>query len=148
MLKKTITYTDFNGVSRTEDFFFNLTKAEIAEMEFTTVGGFGEMIQRLVSTQDIPSLCKLIKDFILLSYGEKSADGKRFVKSKELSDGFSQTEAYSQLFMEVATDDVAAVKFINGIMPSDMQQDPHKLIAMAKTGDFSVVNNSETADNN
>ena len=116
MLKKTITYTDYNGVERTEDFFFNLTKAEIMEMEMGTEGGMADMISRIVSAQDTPS----IKDILLKAYGEKSPDGKRFIKSKELSDGFSQTEAYSILFMELATDAEAASKFVNGIIPADV----------------------------
>ena len=120
MLKKTITYTDYNGVERTEDFFFNLTKAEIMEMEMGTEGGMADMISRIVSAQDTPSIIKIFKDILLKAYGEKSPDGKRFIKSKELSDGFSQTEAYSILFMELATDAEAASKFVNGIIPADV----------------------------
>lgn len=120
MLKKTITYTDYNGVERTEDFFFNLTKAEIMEMEMGTEGGMADMISRIVSAQDTPSIIKIFKDILLKAYGEKSPDGKRFIKSKELSDGFSQTEAFSILFMELATDTDAASKFVNGIIPSDV----------------------------
>lgn len=120
MLKKTITYTDYNGVERTEDFFFNLTKAEIMEMEMGTEGGMSDMISRLVSAQDTPSIIKIFKNILLKAYGEKSPDGKRFIKSKELSDSFSQTEAYSILFMELATDSEAAAKFVNGIIPADV----------------------------
>lgn len=118
MLKKKITYTDYNGTERTEDFYFNLTKAEIMEMELGTNGGLVEMIQRIVDAQDAPSIIKVFKDVILKSYGEKSPDGKRFIKSKEISDAFSQTEAYSQLFMELATDADAAAEFVNGIVPN------------------------------
>lgn len=121
MLKKTITYTDYNGLERTETFRFNLTKAELAEMELTTTGGLGTMVKKIVEAKDMPSIVKLFKDVILKSYGEISADGKRFVKSEELTTSFSQTEAYSKLFMELASDDVAAAKFINGIVPNDMQ---------------------------
>ena len=103
MLKKTITYTDYNGVERTEDKYFNLSKAEIMEMEMSTAGGFAEMVQGIVKAQDAPAIMKIFKDIILKSYGEKSPDGKRFIKSKELSDEFSQTEAYSDLFMELCT---------------------------------------------
>ena len=122
MLKKTITYTDFNGMERKEDFHFNLTKAEIMEMEMTTVGGFAEMIQKVVDAQDTPSIVKIFKDIILKAYGEKSPDGKRFIKSEELSNAFAQTEAYSVLFMELATNADEAAKFINGIVPSDISQ--------------------------
>lgn len=117
MLKKTITSVDFNGNERTEDFYFNLTNAEVMEMEMSTVGGLSEMIQKIVSAQDTPSIIKVFKDLILRSYGEKSADGKRFIKTPEMAEAFSQTEAYSVLFMELATDVEAAAAFVNGIIP-------------------------------
>ena len=117
MLKKTITSVDFNGNERTEDFYFNLTKAEVMEMEMSTVGGLSEMIQKIVSAQDTPSIIKVFKDLILRSYGEKSADGKRFIKTPEMAESFSQTEAYSVLFMELATDAEEAAAFVNGIIP-------------------------------
>lgn len=118
MLKKTITYTDYNGSERTEDFYFNLTKAEIMEMELTTAGGLSEMIEKIVAAKDAPTIIKVFKDLVLKAYGEKSPDGRRFMKSPEISEAFSQTEAYSQLFMELATDDEAAAKFVNGIIPA------------------------------
>ena len=118
MLKKTITYTDYNKVERTEDFYFNLTKAELMEMEMGAVGGLSGMIEKIVSAKDAPAIIKVFKELVLKAYGEKSADGKRFIKSKEISDAFSQTEAYSQLFMELATDADAASKFVNGIAPN------------------------------
>lgn len=120
MLKKTITYTDYNNVERTEDFYFNLTKAEIMEMEMSTTGGLAETIQRIVKAQDSPAIIKIFKDLVLKAYGQKSPDGRRFIKSKELTDEFSQTEAYSILFMELATDDKAAANFVNGIVPADI----------------------------
>lgn len=125
MLKKTIKYTDYNGVERNEDFFFNLTKAELMEMEMTTTGGMAEMIKQIVKAQDTASIIKIFKDIILKAYGEKSADGKRFIKVNEnnipLSIGFSQTEAYSELFMELSTDADAAADFIKGIIPGDVE---------------------------
>lgn len=117
MLKKTVTYTDYNGSERTEDFYFNLTKAEIMEMELTTVGGLSAMIEKIVAAKDGPTIIKTFKDLVLKAYGEKSADGRRFIKSPEIAEAFSQTEAYSQIFMELATDDEAAAKFVNGIIP-------------------------------
>lgn len=120
MITKSITYVDYNGVERTENFMFNLSKAEIMELELTTTGGLAEMIQRIVAAQDTPSIVKIFKDLILKSYGVKSPDGKHFVKSKELSTEFSQSEAYSVLFMELATDADAAAAFVNGIVPSDV----------------------------
>lgn len=120
MIKKTITYTDYNEVERTEDFYFNLTKAEIMEMELSTTGGMAEMIKKIVATKDQPAIIKIFKDLVLKAYGEKSADGKRFIKSEEITTAFSQTEAYSILFMELATDADAAAKFVNGIIPADV----------------------------
>lgn len=119
MLKKTITYPDYNGVERTEDFYFNLSKAELMEMELSTSGGFAEMINKVISTQDAPSIIRIFKELVLKAYGEKSPDGKRFIKSEKLSEEFSQTEAYSILFMELATDADAAASFVNGIIPAD-----------------------------
>ena len=118
MLKKTITYTDYNDVERTEDFYFNLTKAELMEMEMGAVGGLSGMIEKILSAKDAPAIIKVFKELVLKAYGEKSADGRRFIKSKEISDAFAQTEAYSQLFMELATDADAASKFVNGIAPN------------------------------
>ena len=126
MLKKKVTYTDYNGVERTEDFYFNLSKAEIMELELGTTGGFAEMIQKVVAAQDGPTIVKIFKDLVLKAYGEKSADGKRFVKSDEISTAFSQTEAYNQIFMELATDADAAAKFVNGIIPKDMADEVAK----------------------
>ena len=121
MLKKTITYTDYNGNERTEDFYFNLSKAEITEMEMGVTGGLVEMINRIVAAQDAPEIIKIFKDLILKSYGVKSPDGKRFIKTNEagqpLSTEFEQTEAYSVLFMELASDAGAAANFIKGIIP-------------------------------
>lgn len=123
MLRKTIKYTDFNGVDREEEFFFNLTKAELMEMEMSTVGGLAEMIQTIVKTQDAPAIIKVFKELILKAYGEKSADGKRFIKLNAegfpLSVAFSETEAFSNLFMELATDADAAAEFVNGIVPNN-----------------------------
>lgn len=130
MLKRELTYTDYNGVERTEPFYFNLTKAELMEMEMSTTGGLAEMIQRIVAAQDAPSIMKVFKELILKAYGEKSADGKRFIKSPELSEAFAQTEAYSELFMELATDADAATKFINAIVPA--MDEPKKIAPAAK----------------
>ena len=122
MLKKTITYTDYNGSERTEDFYFNLSKAEVMEMEMSTSGGLAGMIQRVVAAQDAPAIIKIFKDLILKAYGVKSPDGKRFIKSEELATEFSQTEAYSILFMELSTDADAASEFVTGIVPVDKDQ--------------------------
>lgn len=127
MLKKTITFTDYDGNERKEDFWFNLSKAEILEMELLTEGGMENLIDKVIASQDIPGLAKIFKELILKSYGEKSADGRRFIKNEQLTTEFTQTEAYSQLFMELASDAEAAAAFINGIIPNDIDINDPKL---------------------
>lgn len=119
MLKKTITYTDYDGLERTEDFYFNLSKAEVIEMEVGTEGGMRAMLERIVAAKDGRRIMEAFKEIIAKSYGEKSLDGRRFQKSKEISEAFMQTEAYSQLFMELVTDSQAAAAFVNGIVPQE-----------------------------
>lgn len=119
MLSKKIKYLDFNGNEREEEFLFNLTQAEVMEMELSEAGGLAESIQKVIAAQDAPKIIKIFKELILKAYGEKSADGKMFVKSDELSRNFSYTNAYSKLFMELATNDEAAAAFVNGIVPND-----------------------------
>jgi hypothetical protein len=126
MQKKTVTYIDYNGVERTEDFYFNLTKAEVMEMELSTSGGLAESIQRIVAAQDAPAIIKIFKDLVLKSYGEKSPDGRRFIKSEEIANAFAQTEAYSEIFMELATDADKAAEFVNGIVPADLAAEASK----------------------
>lgn len=120
MIKKTITYTDYNGNVRTEDAYFNLTKAEITKMELSIKGGLAEMIKRIVDAQDTPAIIDVFEDLIKRSYGVKTPDGRGFMKRPEDLEAFMATEAYSQLFMELATDADAAAKFVNGIVPADM----------------------------
>lgn len=127
MLQKSIKYVDYNGVEREETFLFNLSKAELMEMELGTTGGLTEMIQKIIQTKDQPSIIKIFKELILKAYGEKSADGKRFIKTDEhgnpLSRAFSETEAYSNLFMELSIDDKAAAAFVNGIIPEGLSKE-------------------------
>ena len=117
MFKKTITYTDFDGNQRTEDFYFNLSKAEVVEMEMGVTGGLTQMIHKIIAAQDNRQVLETFKSLILKAYGVKSPDGKRFMKNQEYTDAFVQTEAYSDLFMELATNADAAAAFVNGIVP-------------------------------
>lgn len=121
MYKITKTYTDYNGVKRTEDFYFNLTKAELTEMELGIEGGLSAMIEKISSTQDVPAIAKIFKELVLKAYGEKSGDGKYFLKEDEngrpLSAKFKQTEAYSDIYMELAQDANKAAEFVNKIIP-------------------------------
>jgi hypothetical protein len=112
-----MTYTDYDGNERTEDFYFNLNKAEIVEIEVSQEGGLIRVINKLMAEQDGKKIIEIFKEILFKAYGEKSLDGRRFVKSKELSEAFSQTEAYSDLFMELSTDGEAAAAFMNAIIP-------------------------------
>jgi hypothetical protein len=122
MLKKTVTYVDYNGMERTEDFYFNLSKAEVAEMELSVEGGFSKMLEEIVASKDNVRIVNLFKQMVLKAYGEKSQDGRRFVKSEEISQAFTQTEAYSEIFMELALNTDAAAAFVNGIMPANLDK--------------------------
>ena len=124
MLKKTITYIDYEGVERTEDFYFNLTKAELMEMELCVTGGMTKYIEAIVAAKDVNKLMTLFKEIILKAYGEKSPDGRRFIKSEEIANAFTQTEAYSKLYMELVMDAPKAAEFINGIIPQDSRPTP------------------------
>lgn len=126
MLKKVIKYTDYNGVEREEEKYFNFNKAELMEMELTTVGGLSGLIEKIIKTKDYPSLVKMFKGLILDSYGEKSADGVQFEKSESIRKRFEQSEAYSELFMELATNSESAANFVNGIIPKDLRDQVEK----------------------
>ena len=120
MIEKTITYTDYNGTERTESFYFHLSKAELVEMRVSKKGGLETYIKEIIDAKDEQKLIELFKELVLKAYGQKSEDGRRFIKSEELREEFSQTVAYSELFMELATNDQAAIAFVNGIIPQNM----------------------------
>lgn len=120
MLKRDITYEDFDGQTVTETFYFNLTKTEIVELEVGYDGGLESTLRRIVNTKDTKALMKEFKRIVLMAYGVRSEDGKRFVKSDELREQFTQTAAYDALFIELATNDDAAAKFIQGVVPRDL----------------------------
>lgn len=123
MLHKIITYTDYNGDERKEEFLFNLNKAEVLELELGIDGGLKNYIERIVEKKNVPELAALFKKIVLLAYGEKSADGKRFIKSDELRTEFEQSEAYSELIMEILSDEKAAADFMNGVVPKIENKD-------------------------
>lgn len=116
MLKKTIKFIDYAGNERTEDHYFNLNKSEATKMELSTTGGLTQMIENIIAAQDNPAIIKIFEDLILKSYGKKSPDGRRFMKSEEISRDFMETEAYDQLFMELITDPKKAAAFVNGVI--------------------------------
>lgn len=126
MLKKTIKYTDFNDVEREEDFYFNLTRAELAEMQLSKEGGLQAWLEKIVKTDNQPELIKIFKNIILKAYGEKSADGKRFIKSEEISEAFAQSAAYDEFFIELISNEAKAAEFINGLMPKNINLEQPK----------------------
>lgn len=122
MLKKTITYTDYDGVERTEDFYFNFTEAELMEWQLVTNGGLTSYVQKIVDAKDQPRLITLFKELLLKAYGIKSDDGRRFIKSEKISEEFSQNPAYSIIYMELVSDDKLAADFVNGIIPAKLSE--------------------------
>lgn len=126
MLKKTITYKDLDGNTVTEDFYFNLSKAEIAEMELSMDGGMSAHLQRIVEEKNGAHIIETFKDIIRRSYGRRSEDGKSFLKKPEYFEAFVTTDAYSELFMEIVTDADAAAKFVVGIVPADLSESMDK----------------------
>lgn len=129
MLKKTITYTNFNDEEVSEDFFFHLSKAELVELEMSQKGGLSAALERIIAAEDNQSIIAEFKNIILSAYGKRSDDGKRFIKNQELRDEFTSSEAYSELFMELVTNTDAASEFINGVIPQDMVEEAAKLVA-------------------
>ena len=148
MLKKLIKYTDYDGRERSENFYFYMSKAELMEMELGTVGGMQNLIQLIIDKQDIPKIMDAFKTFILKSYGEKSPDGRRFIKSEELSKAFSQTEAYSNLYVELITDAKAAADFINGIVPEEISAAIAKQEEKAEEPAIKEVKSTDQDDGN
>lgn len=133
MLKKTITYEDFNGDTVSEDFFFHLSKAELVELELSHRGGLSEALKRIVASEDGKSIIAEFKNIILGAYGKRSDDGRRFIKTQELRDEFESSEAYSVLFMEMVTDAEAAAEFVNGVIPKNLAEEAAKLAARTES---------------
>lgn len=138
MLKKTIPYDDFNGLKRKEDFYFNLTEAELTEMELSAEGGLQEQTKRMLASKDGAAIIKFFKDIVLRSYGQKSLDGRNFIKNDEIRADFASTNAYSILFMELATDADKAAEFVNGIIPNSVDQDKLKEMASEKMAELTA----------
>lgn len=142
MLKKTINYTDFDGNERTEDFYFNLTKAELMELELSREGGMQKTIDRIIASQSVPQIVEIFKDLVLKAYGEKSADGRRFMKTPEITQAFKETQAYSDIFMELATDDKVAAAFIQGIIPDDYALTDEEIAKARESENIKVLENN------
>ena len=138
MLKKPITYEDFDGNEQTEVFYFHLSEHELIDMEVEHEKGFEAFIQKIIETKDRKGLIDLFKQIILLTYGVKSEDGKRFIKSDELRTEFAQTAAYNALFLELATSDKAAAEFLKGVVPKKLGKEIDK--AMSSSAEPSTSN--------
>lgn len=134
MLKKIYTYTDYNGVTRTETFYFHFTEAEILDMEMSAEGGFAERVQKIIDAKDQSALMKVIKNFVIDAYGVKSDDGRRFIKNEEVKTAFVESPAFSDIFMDMVTNDELAAEFVNGVIPDTMKK-RFSEIAAAKTND-------------
>lgn len=138
MLKKTITYENFNGETVSEDFYFHLSKAELVELEMSHQGGLSEALKRIVAAEDSKSIVTEFKNIIMSSYGKRSDDGRRFIKNQALREEFESTEAYSALFMELVTDTDAAINFINGIVPAGLAEEAAEVVRTDKPALTSV----------
>ena len=132
MIKKTITYIDFNGNERTEDFFFNLNKAELMRMELGVKGGMTEMMNRMIAAQDAPAMMEVFEELVRKSYGVKTPDGRGFVKRHEDYEAFESTEAYSELFVELITNPDACAEFFNGVIPANLAKQVEEEMAKQK----------------
>lgn len=118
MLKKTITYEDYDGNTITEDFYFNLTKAELIKMELSEQGGLSEAYERIINARDVPEMIRIFDQLIEKAYGVKSPDGKRFIKNEEVYEAFKENPAYDVIFSELITDTEKSLEFFNGIIPN------------------------------
>lgn len=132
MIKKTVTFTDFDGNKRTEDFYFHLTEQELTEWELSVDGGLSGVLTRIVNSQDTKTLIGIFKDLLIKSYGVKTPDGRGFVKNEEVLNNFTCTQAFSDIYMELATDDKAAAEFVNGVMPTGLAEKANKEMKVAE----------------
>lgn len=133
MYKMTVKYEDYDGNLREEDHWFHLNEAELTQLNLSYVGGMEKRLDRIVKSKNTPEIMRIFKDIIRRSYGIKSDDGRRFIKSDEIYVDFEQTEAYSKLFMKLCTDSKAAAEFVNGIMPKNLAEEA------AKRGNVSTI---------
>lgn len=120
MIKKTVTYKDFDGNERTEDFYFHLTEQELTEWELSVDGGLSGVLTRIINSKDNKKIIEIFKDLLIRSYGVKTPDGRGFIKNEEVLNDFKYTQAFSDIYMELATDDKAAADFVNGVIPESL----------------------------
>ena len=142
MYAKTIKYTDYNGNNREETFYFNLSKAELLDLEWRTPGGLENYFKEIIATQSGQKLADTFKMLIEKSYGVKDPEGRRFIKNEEVLKNFTETEAYVELYMMLATDSKAGAEFINGVFPKDVVEEAKKQHEMAEKAGIQLVNTS------
>lgn len=130
MLKKRQTYTDFDGNERTEDFYFNLTEAELTELEYSMNGGLSKLLEKIIREDDQKQIIEYFKKIVITAYGAKSPDGRQFVKNDKVREEFASTIAYSDIFMELANDANKAAEFVNGIMPKTKTKTEQNITAL------------------
>lgn len=138
MIKKTHTYVDFNGQQRTEDFYFNLTEAELTEMEYSLNGGLSQVLEKIIKENDERRIMDYFKEIVIRSYGEKSLDGRLFVKNDKIREEFASTVAYSDIFMELSKDAKKAAEFVNGILPQSKTKERSNLTPLSGPGSAPV----------
>lgn len=132
MLKLPITYTDFNDVTKTEDFHFHMSVAELTNMGLATAGTtFGELVRRMTATGDTGAIMDAFKEVILRSVGQRSPEGDKFYKNERIQEDFVACGAYDALFLKLLTDTTEIIRFVNGVMPTDMQKNPEFQKALA-----------------
>lgn len=146
MIKRNITYEDFDGVERTEPFYFNLSKSEIVELEVEIDGGLSGFLRRIVETSDHKELVGQFKRLILLAYGIKSDDGKSFKKNEQLREDFAQTAAFDALFMELSTNANSAAEWVNGVIPKALAEEAQKEALKQKTAEALTKSEPTTAE--
>lgn len=135
MLKKTITYTDYNGKEQTEDCYFHLNRVELMDIaldlpdDIVDSSADGEVRAHLIDKLGNKGMFEFIKTVVTKSYGVKSTDGRRFIKSAELSDEFTQTPMFDKIMTEFATDDKAAANFIKAVIPGDAAKEVSNIVS-------------------
>lgn len=145
MYAKTIKYVDYNGNTREETFYFNLSKAELLDLEWRTPGGLENYFKDVISTQNGQKLADTFKMLIEKSYGVKDPEGRRFIKNEQVLKNFTETEAYVELYMLLATDSKAGAEFINGIFPKDVVEEAKRQHEMADKAGIKLVNATQTS---
>jgi hypothetical protein len=141
-------YENFNGETVVEDFYFHLSKAELIEMEMSHEGGLSEALQKIIIAEDAKSIIAEFKNIVLGAYGQKSEDGRRFIKNQQLREEFESTEAYSTLFMELVTNTDAAIEFINGVIPQGLAEEAAKIVDKRALASVPEPTTSEDAAKN